>query len=67
MEEDAGMRMAKAIARRAPMVILRPALGATKAVSNTLLGVGNALHKDSQRKIEEVSFPRLLSCERTEC
>ncbi|ORY16593.1 hypothetical protein BCR34DRAFT_506945 [Clohesyomyces aquaticus] len=53
MEEGTGIGMAKAIARRAPTVILRPALGATKAVSNALLGVGNALDKDSKRKIED--------------
>jgi autophagy-related protein 2 len=55
MEEGTGVGMAKAIARRAPTVILRPALGATKAVSNALLGVGNALDKDSGRKIGDVS------------
>ncbi|KAF1998681.1 hypothetical protein P154DRAFT_469201 [Amniculicola lignicola CBS 123094] len=53
MEEGTGIGMAKAIARRAPTVILRPALGATKAVSNALLGVGNALDADSRRKIED--------------
>ncbi|KAF2470991.1 uncharacterized protein BDR25DRAFT_314163 [Lindgomyces ingoldianus] len=53
MEEGTGLGMAKAIAKRAPTVILRPALGATKAVSHTLLGVGNALDKDSKRKIED--------------
>lgn len=60
MEEGTGVGMAKAIARRAPTVILRPALGATKAVSNTLLGVGNALDADSRRKIEDVSRPSTL-------
>ncbi|KAF2729406.1 hypothetical protein EJ04DRAFT_568674 [Polyplosphaeria fusca] len=53
MEEGTGAGMAKAIARRAPTVILRPALGTTKAISNALLGVGNALDKDSKRKIED--------------
>ncbi|KAF2017874.1 hypothetical protein BU24DRAFT_407841 [Aaosphaeria arxii CBS 175.79] len=53
MEEGSGVGMAKAIARRAPTVILRPALGATKAIGNTLLGVGNALDKDSKRKIDD--------------
>ncbi|KAF2796111.1 hypothetical protein K505DRAFT_373434 [Melanomma pulvis-pyrius CBS 109.77] len=53
MEEGTGMGMAKAIARRAPTVILRPALGATKAVSKTLLGVGNALDEGSRRKIDD--------------
>jgi autophagy-related protein 2 len=61
MEEGSGVGMAKAIARHAPTVILRPALGATKALSNALLGVGNALDETSRRKIEDVSSsPRLL-------
>jgi autophagy-related protein 2 len=58
MEEGTGMGMVRAIGRRAPTVILRPALGATKAVSNALLGVGNALDEGSRRKIDDVSvFP----------
>jgi autophagy-related protein 2 len=56
MEEGSGVGMAKALARHAPTVILRPALGATKALSNALLGVGNALDDGSRRKIEDVSF-----------
>ncbi|CAO2657899.1 Nn.00g071590.m01.CDS01 [Neocucurbitaria sp. VM-36] len=53
MEEGSGAGMARALARHAPTVILRPALGATKALSNALLGVGNALDKSSRRKIED--------------
>lgn len=56
MEEGSGVGMARALARHAPTVVLRPALGATKAVSNALLGVGNALDQGSRRKIEDVSF-----------
>ncbi|KAF2820535.1 hypothetical protein CC86DRAFT_114460 [Ophiobolus disseminans] len=55
MEEGSGVGMARALARHAPTVILRPALGATKALSNALLGVGNALDETSRRKIENVS------------
>jgi autophagy-related protein 2 len=55
MEEGSGVGMARALARHAPTVILRPALGATKALSNALLGVGNALDEQSRRKIEDVS------------
>ncbi|KAF2128020.1 hypothetical protein P153DRAFT_386993 [Dothidotthia symphoricarpi CBS 119687] len=53
MEQGSGVGMARALARHAPTVILRPALGATKAVSNALLGVGNALDEGSRRKIED--------------
>jgi autophagy-related protein 2 len=54
MEEGSGTGVARALARHAPTVILRPALGATKALSNALLGVGNALDAGSRRKIEDV-------------
>lgn len=64
MEEGSGVGMARALARHAPTVILRPALGATKALSNALLGVGNALDETSRRKIEDVSD--ILPCERNE-
>lgn len=60
MEEGSGVGMARALARHAPTVILRPALGATKALSNALLGVGNALDETSRRKIEDVSLLLLL-------
>lgn len=58
MEEGTGAGMAKVLARRAPTVVLRPLAGTTKAVSRTLLGVGNALDNDSRRKIDNVSFTR---------
>ncbi|KAF2458188.1 hypothetical protein BDY21DRAFT_284675 [Lineolata rhizophorae] len=57
----------RAVARRAPTVILRPAIGVSKAISKTLLGAGNALDRDSRRRIEDVScflpgfpFPRFF-------
>jgi autophagy-related protein 2 len=55
MEEGSGAGVARVLARHAPTVILRPALGATKALGNALLGVGNALDETSRRKIEDVS------------
>lgn len=63
MEEGSGVGAAKAVARRAPTVLLRPALGATKLVSNALLGVGNALDPQSRRKIDDVSSCPLYSLE----
>ena len=56
MEEGSGTGVARALARHAPTVILRPALGATKALSNALLVVGNALDAGSRRKIGDVSL-----------
>ena len=55
MEQGSGVGVARALARHAPTVVLRPAVGATKALSNALLGVGNALDETSRRKIEDVS------------
>jgi autophagy-related protein 2 len=43
-----------AVARLAPTVILRPAIGATRGVGMALLGTGNMLDKESRRKIEDV-------------
>ena len=56
MESNSAGAAAKAVARRAPTVVLRPAIGASKAVGMTLLGAGNALDKDSRRRIEDVSI-----------
>ncbi|KAI4920806.1 hypothetical protein J4E85_008921 [Alternaria conjuncta] len=53
MEEGSGTGVARALRRYGPTVILRPAVGTTKLVSNTLLGVGNALDPESRRKIED--------------
>ncbi|KAL9022001.1 MAG: hypothetical protein Q9185_000872 [Variospora sp. 1 TL-2023] len=45
---------AKAVLRGAPTVILRPALGVSKAVGRTLLGATNSLDPENRRRIEEV-------------
>ena len=53
---------AKAVLKQTPTIILRPAIGATKAVGQTLLGAGNTLDRDHYRRMEEVSFsPPLFS------
>ena len=54
------MGMAKAIAKRAPTIVLRPAAGVMKATSNALQGVGNALDPQSRRRIDDVSAQSLL-------
>jgi autophagy-related protein 2 len=46
---------ALAVARGAPVVILRPIIGGTRAVGVTFLGAANALDKDSRLKLEDVS------------
>lgn len=46
---------AKAVLKQSPTIILRPAIGATKAVGQTLLGAGNTLDKKNLRRMDEVS------------
>ena len=46
---------ARAVLRQTPTIILRPAIGASKAVGQTLLGAGNTLDRDNWRRVEEVS------------
>lgn len=48
----------KAAALRAPTIIFRPAMGVTKAVSQTLMGVTNAIDPENQRRIEDVSISK---------
>lgn len=45
-----------AVARHAPTVILRPVIGASRAVGTTLLGVGNQIDRQNMRRIEDVSI-----------
>ncbi len=48
---------AKAVLRGAPTVILRPAMGVSKAVGQTLMGATNSLDPGNRRRIEDVSLP----------
>jgi autophagy-related protein 2 len=43
-----------AILKQSPTIILRPAIGATKAIGQTLMGAGNMLDKQNLRRIDEV-------------
>lgn len=47
---------ARAVLRGAPTIILRPAMGVTKAVGQTLLGATNSLDPGNRRRVEDVSF-----------
>lgn len=46
---------ARAVWKRAPTVVLRPAIGVSKAVGQTLLGAGNTLDPANRRRMEDVS------------
>jgi autophagy-related protein 2 len=56
MESGSATGAAKALWNRAPTVILRPAIGASKAVGQTLLGAGNTLDPKNRRRVDDVSF-----------
>ncbi|KAH1579731.1 autophagy- protein 2 [Aspergillus fumigatus] len=53
VESGSAKAAAKAVLKRAPTVILRPAIGVSKAVGQTLLGAGNTLDPSNRRKIED--------------
>ncbi|KAF2496737.1 hypothetical protein BU16DRAFT_340567 [Lophium mytilinum] len=53
MESGSASGAARVVLRRAPTVIIRPALGTTKAVGNALFGLSNAADPDSRRKLED--------------
>jgi len=53
MESRGPGDLAGAVARHAPTVILRPVIGATRAVGTTLLGVGNHIDKSHMRKVDD--------------
>ena len=57
MASSSATGAARAVLRQTPTIILRPAIGATKAVGQTLLGAGNTLDRDNWRRVEEVSYP----------
>ncbi|KAJ5777728.1 hypothetical protein N7520_000974 [Penicillium odoratum] len=53
VESGSAKAAAKAVWRRAPTVILRPAIGVSKAVGQTLLGAGNTLDPSNRRRMED--------------
>lgn len=59
MESATPGSAAAAVARHAPTVILRPVIGASRAVGTALLGVGNQIDRENVRKVEDVSVSPL--------
>lgn len=55
VESSSAKAAAQAVWKRAPTVILRPAIGVSKAVGQTLLGAGNTLDPSNRRRMEDVS------------
>ncbi len=56
-ETSSATGAAKAVMRHAPTIIFRPAIGATKAIGQTLLGATNSLDPQNIRRMEEVGEP----------
>jgi autophagy-related protein 2 len=57
MESGTAQGAARAVLRRAPTVILRPVIGASKAIGQTLMGATNSLDPQNRRRVEDVSPP----------
>ncbi|KOS23114.1 Autophagy-related protein 2 [Escovopsis weberi] len=53
MESSSPAGAAKAVLRRAPTIIFRPAVGVTRAIGQTLMGATNSMDPDNQRRIDE--------------
>jgi autophagy-related protein 2 len=62
MESGTAQGAARAVLRRAPTVILRPVIGASKAIGQTLMGATNSLDPQNRRRIEDVSLLLSFSC-----
>jgi autophagy-related protein 2 len=54
---------AKAVLGRAPTIVFRPAMGVSKALGQTLMGVTNTIDPQQQRRIDDVSHPAFLGHE----
>ena len=57
MDSSSAGGAARALLRGAPTVILRPALGVSKAVGQTLMGATNSLDPVNRRRMDDVSLP----------
>jgi autophagy-related protein 2 len=56
MDSQSAQGAAAAVLKKAPTIILRPAIGASKAIGQTLLGATNSLDPMNRRRVEAVSF-----------
>ncbi|KAK9355009.1 hypothetical protein V1523DRAFT_345869 [Lipomyces doorenjongii] len=54
-DQGGAQKAAMAVARAAPVAVLRSMIGATEAVSSTLMGVNNQMDPQRRRNIEDVS------------
>ncbi|ENH67680.1 Autophagy-related protein 2 [Fusarium oxysporum f. sp. cubense race 1] len=61
MESSSATGAAKAVLKRAPTIIFRPAVGVTRAIGQTLMGATNSIDPNNRRRIEEVSQYEFMS------
>jgi autophagy-related protein 2 len=61
MESGSARGAVGAVLRRAPTIVLRPAIGVSKAAGKVLMGGVNSLDREERRRVEAVSFPFLVS------
>lgn len=61
MDSGSAGGAARAMFKRAPTVILRPAIGASKALGQAFLGAGNTLDPKNRRRAEDVSANNIFS------
>ncbi len=57
MDSQSAQGAATAVLKKAPIIILRPAIGATKAIGQTLLGATNSLDPLNRKRVDAVCFP----------
>ena len=57
MQSQSPGGVAKAVWKRAPTIVFRPAVGVSKVIGQTLMGATNAIDPQHRRRVDEVSFP----------
>lgn len=67
MDSGSAAGAAKAVARHAPTIILRPVIGASKAVGQTFMGVSNQVDRANVRRNEDVSRIAFSTSRYTSC
>ncbi len=55
-ESSSATGAARVVIKHAPTIIFRPAIGASKAIGQTLMGATNSLDPQNLRRAEDVSF-----------
>ncbi|ROT41478.1 hypothetical protein SODALDRAFT_120474 [Sodiomyces alkalinus F11] len=53
MESQNAKGLAKVMMKRAPTIVFRPVIGASKAIGQTLMGATNALDPENRRRVSE--------------